>query len=119
MIKLPPRSSHVIYLLLILLRLLVALTSTSTIHPDEHFQNPEIAAALLFPYDQRGDGPLKTWEWGERRACRSITPVGASVGIAFGAMKVVGWLGWGEISGRTLFLVQRLWMFGMSLCIGM
>lgn len=72
-----------VYAVLVVLRLLVALTSTSTIHPDEHFQNPEVAARAAFSYDHRGDGPLVTWEWEAGNPCRSIVPVWVTTGWAF------------------------------------
>jgi len=77
------------WILLILLRLLVALTSTSAIHPDEHFQNPEIAAGLLFDYSATGNTLLKTWEWIGAKPCRSIAPVWGSTGLAFALLKRV------------------------------
>lgn len=79
----------IIYGGLIGLRLLVALTSTSYIHPDEHFQNPEIAAAEVFDYSKSNSGGLlSTWEWSSRFPCRSIVPVWATTGAAFAAVRV-------------------------------
>jgi hypothetical protein len=74
-----------VYTALALLRILIAFTSTSIIHPDEHFQNPEIAADAVFEYDTRlgGDGPLRTWEWRGPTPARSIVPVFGSTGLAF------------------------------------
>lgn len=79
-----------LYLGLVAIRLLVALTSTSTIHPDEHFQNPEVAAELVFDYGTRGDGTLRTWEWLGEQPCRSIAPVWGSVGAAFELLRLAG-----------------------------
>jgi len=77
----------VVYVGLLGLRLLVALSSTSYIHPDEHFQNPEIAAAEVFDYTQSNSaGLLSTWEWSVRLPCRSIVPVWATTGAAFAAV---------------------------------
>lgn len=71
------------------LRLLVALTSTSYIHPDEHFQNPEIAAAEVFDYSRSSsNGLLSTWEWSARFPCRSIVPVWATTGAAFALVRL-------------------------------
>ena len=74
-----------IYAAVALLRILIAFTSTSIIHPDEHFQNPEIAAGTVFNYNTRwgGDGPLRTWEWRGPTPARSIVPVFGSTGLAF------------------------------------
>jgi GPI mannosyltransferase 4 len=86
-----PRSRKVLlaWILLILLRLLVALSSTSAIHPDEHFQNPEIAAGLLFDYKATSNALLRTWEWIGAKPCRSIAPVWGSTGLAFALLKRV------------------------------
>ena len=80
-----PRSLH---LALLALRLLVALTAQSIIHPDEHFQNSEIAATV-FDYANTGAGPLRTWEWIGEAPCRSIVPVWATTGAGFAVLKFV------------------------------
>ena len=123
-----------IYGFLVILRLLIALTSFSMIHPDEHFQNPEIAADLVFDYLRSGAGPLKTWEWTGDEPCRSIAPVWISSGVAFKLVKAfVGsresssrpkeYIGADEAqadpSAKTLFYAERLAMFLLSLSIGM
>ncbi|KWU44848.1 hypothetical protein RHOSPDRAFT_33670 [Rhodotorula sp. JG-1b] len=46
-----------IYAAVALLRILIAFTSTSIIHPDEHFQNPEIAADWLVWRTSRSNRP--------------------------------------------------------------
>jgi len=76
------------YTALALLRVLVAFTSPSFIHPDEHFQNPEVAASLSFTYAATGDPPLRTWEWRPPSPCRSLVPVVASTGLAFELLKL-------------------------------
>ena len=84
----PSRRLLLVYAGLVVLRLLVALTSTSYIHPDEHFQNPEIAAAEIFDYTQSNTaGLLSTWEWSSRFPCRSIVPVWATTGTAFAVVR--------------------------------
>ncbi len=83
-----PRRVVLVYVGLVGLRLLVALTSTSYIHPDEHFQNPELAAAEVFDYTRSNSvGLLSTWEWSSRFPCRSIVPVWATTGAAFAAVR--------------------------------
>lgn len=72
---------------LILVRLIVALTSTSTIHPDEWFQNSEIAASLVWSYAGKSEGPLRTWEWEGTRPCRSVVPVWTTTGVVFRFMR--------------------------------
>ena len=80
-----PRSFHAS---LIALRLLAALTAQSIIHPDEHFQNSEIASTI-FDYANTGTGPLRTWEWTGEAPCRSIVPVWATTGAGFAVLKFV------------------------------
>jgi phosphatidylinositol glycan class Z len=87
--------------LLRFLRLVVALTSTSLIarrprsslasrcltpsqHPDEHFQNSEVAADLVFDFPYR---LARTWEWQPEHPCRSIVPVWLSTGWAFALLR--------------------------------
>ena len=123
-----------IYGFFVFLRLLIALTSFSIIHPDEHFQNPEIAAHLVFNYSRNGAGPLKTWEWIGDKPCRSIAPIWISSGVAF--KLVNAFVGSCESphtlrkciatdatradpSAKTLFYAERLAMFLLSLSIGM
>jgi len=123
-----------IYCAFVILRLLIAFTSLSIIHPDEHFQNPEIAADLVFDYSRNGAGPLKTWEWLGNEPCRSIAPVWISSGVAFNLVKA--FIGDSkrshslrivagtdtlptDPSTKTLFYAERLAMFCLSLLIGM
>ncbi|BGP17720.1 hypothetical protein JCM10213_005300 [Rhodosporidiobolus nylandii] len=109
----PPRTA-VAYAALVVLRAVVAFTSTSTIHPDEHFQNPEIAAGLLFDYGDRGDGLLQTWEWTGEAPCRSIVPVLGSTGFAFALLRALTGRG---PTARALFLTQRCMMLVFSFAI--
>ncbi|GAA5873166.1 hypothetical protein JCM8547_006806 [Rhodosporidiobolus lusitaniae] len=98
------RRAWPVYALLLVVRILIAFTSTSFIHPDEHFQNPEVAADLVFKYDSAGDGLLETWEWTGDSPCRSIVPVFGSTGLAFAVLRaVVGT----DPSTRALFVAQR------------
>lgn len=73
------------YGLLIGLRLFIILTSTSFIHPDEHFQNTEIAIEDVFrPTYDHHHPDHRTWEWDPSRLSdrsigrgpvRSIVPI--------------------------------------------
>lgn len=83
------RPSKNLYWALVLVRLLVALSSTSTIHPDEHFQNPEVAASLVLDYSPAGDGPLLSWEWVGEHPCRSIVPVYLSLAWVFELVRTI------------------------------
>ncbi|BGP56575.1 alpha 1,2 mannosyltransferase [Rhodotorula sphaerocarpa] len=109
--KLPGRRFVPVYAALALLRVLVAFTSTSVIHPDEHFQNPEIAAGSVFDYGS--DGILRTWEWQGTAPVRSIVSVLASTGIGFQLLKaLVGHYP----SARLLFCAGRCVMLACSFC---
>ncbi|GAA5855852.1 hypothetical protein JCM9279_003339 [Rhodotorula babjevae] len=105
------RRAAVAYAVLALVRVLVAFTSLSTIHPDEHFQNPEIAATLSFDYATVGDGPLRTWEWRGDSPCRSILPVLGSTGLAFELLKLL--VGQSP-SAAALFAAERAVMLLFS-----
>ncbi|GAA6053257.1 hypothetical protein NBRC10513_007170 [Rhodotorula toruloides] len=103
-----------LYGVLALLRILIASTSTSAIHPDEHFQNPEIAASTVFEYALSSDGLLRTWEWEGTAPCRSIVPVVGSTGWIFALLKLaVG----DKPTGYALFLAQKLAMLLFSFLI--
>jgi hypothetical protein len=84
----PPRP-RLSYFLLALLRILIAFTSHSFIHPDEHFQNPEVAAGGVFDIGRNGEGLLRTWEWTGDAPCRSIVPVWMSTWLSFAVLKVL------------------------------
>ncbi|GAA5864745.1 hypothetical protein JCM8547_008293 [Rhodosporidiobolus lusitaniae] len=98
------RRAWPVYALLVVVCILIAFTSTSFIYPDEHFQNPEIAASLVFSHGYVGDGLLETSEWTGDSPCRSIIPVFGSTGLAFTIFRaVVGT----DPSARALFVAQR------------
>lgn len=124
-----------LYGVLALLRILIAFTSTSAIHPDEHFQNPEIAASTVFEYSRLDGGLLRTWEWEGPNPCRSIVPVLGSTGwtfalskLAMGDSQSIRWRTCAaagtnvaicaEPTGYALFLAQRLAMLLFSFFIG-
>ncbi|GAA5839969.1 hypothetical protein JCM11251_006574 [Rhodosporidiobolus azoricus] len=109
-----PRRTTLVYGVLVLVRIFIAFTSTSLIHPDEHFQNPEIAAASVFNYADHGDGPLKTWEWTGDSPCRSILPVFGSSGLAFALSRfLVG----PSLTARALFATERAVMLLFSFAL--
>ncbi|GAA5926955.1 hypothetical protein JCM1841_001597 [Sporobolomyces salmonicolor] len=99
------------YLGLLILRILIAFTSTSTIHPDEHFQNPEIAASGVLDYSGANDALLRTWEWAGEAPCRSIVPVLGSTGAAFLALKTMTG---NAPTGWAIFAAQRAVMLLLS-----
>ncbi|GAA6014017.1 hypothetical protein JCM11491_003489 [Sporobolomyces phaffii] len=108
------RPSGRVYVGLALVRILIAASSRSVIHPDEHFQNPEVAAQLVFDYAPSGSLPLETWEWQTQQPCRSIAPLWISSALAF---SLVG----DNPSAETLFIAQRgvmlLLSFAIDVCI--
>ncbi|GAA6040508.1 hypothetical protein JCM8097_005439 [Rhodosporidiobolus ruineniae] len=105
------RRALCLYVVLALVRTLVAFTSTGFIHPDEAFQSPDVAAGAVYVWGGDGDGPLKTWEWLGDSPCRSIVPVFTSTGFAFAVLKrLVG----SSPSGRAFFLAQRAVMLLLS-----
>ncbi|GAA5983929.1 hypothetical protein JCM5350_001796 [Sporobolomyces pararoseus] len=108
------RAQWRIYAFLVFLRILIAFTSLSTIHPDEQFQNPEVAAALVFDYSESGGVPLKTWEWQGGEPCRSVAPLLISSGAAFSVVKL---LGRDNPTAETLFAAQRAAMLLLSFVI--
>ncbi|GAA5986130.1 hypothetical protein JCM11641_004719 [Rhodosporidiobolus odoratus] len=108
------RRFRLIYGTLVLVRIIIALNSTSYIHPDEHFQNPEVAASLTYDYSNTGDEPFKTWEWTADSPCRSIAPVLGSTGAAFALLRAI--VGSGP-SAHALFLAERATMLVLSFAI--
>ena len=123
---------RLLYVALVALRLCIALTALSTIHPDEHFQNSEIASTI-FDYSNTRAGPLRTWEWIGNEPCRSIVPVWSTTGIAFAVLKAVAGNRKGfilalhrvvlrrrcaEPSARALLYTQRVVFWALSLVVG-
>ncbi|BGP49627.1 alpha 1,2 mannosyltransferase [Rhodotorula kratochvilovae] len=102
------------YAALATLRVFVAFTSLSSIHPDEHFQNPEVAVGVHFDFAGAGDGLLRTWEWEGDAPCRSIVPVLGSSGRAFQLLRLL----YGSNPPATaLFAAQRAVMLFLSFSI--
>ncbi|EME82088.1 glycosyltransferase family 22 protein [Pseudocercospora fijiensis CIRAD86] len=102
-----------LYLLLVLLRLYFAL-QPSYIHPDEHFQGPEIIAGEVFGY------PIyKTWEFTSSYPIRSIFPFWLVYGWPLTVLKWI-WegLGYGPVPPSVAFYTLRCLMFLMSFILG-
>ncbi|KAI7463321.1 GPI mannosyltransferase 4 [Hortaea werneckii] len=97
-----------LYLLLVLVRVYFAI-STSYIHPDEHFQGPEIIAGEIF-----GWPVYKTWEFTSEQPIRSIFPLRLIYGPPLILLK---WLAEGagyKVSPLAVFYVLRVQMFLLS-----
>ncbi|KAI5917217.1 Alg9-like mannosyltransferase [Camillea tinctor] len=98
------------YLILIAVRLWFALSS-SYLHPDEHFQGPEVIAGQIFSYPVR-----LTWEFTSEHPIRSVFPLWPVYGLP---MLLLRWL-WigngndGEIPPVAVFWTLRILMFVVS-----
>ncbi|GAM82060.1 hypothetical protein ANO11243_000390 [Dothideomycetidae sp. 11243] len=97
------------YLGLVLLRLYLAV-SPSYLHPDEHFQGPEVIAGQVFGFPSH-----LTWEFSSSTPIRSIYPIWLIYGWPLTILKWV-WdgLGYGQVRPDLVFYALRLVMFAMS-----
>ncbi|PSK46293.1 hypothetical protein B9Z65_5261 [Elsinoe australis] len=97
------------YLALVLLRLYFAV-SPSYLHPDEHFQGPEVIAGQVF------HAPSKlTWEFTSATPIRSIFPLWLIYGWPLTILKWI-WdgLGYGTVPPNIVYYGLRIIMFTMS-----
>ena len=114
-----------LYLALILVRLYFAL-SPSYIHPDEHFQGPEVVAGempirastdriLTFLGAVYGWPTYKTWEFDSASPIRSLFPLWLVYGIPLTILKWL-WegLGYGQVPPTVAFYTLRIMMFLLS-----
>jgi hypothetical protein len=90
-------------------RLLAALTS-SYIHPDEHFQGPQVIAALVFGWDAQ-----KTWEFTTDRPIRSAASLWTVYAPVMYPWKFI--LG-SNVSGFPLYFALRLWFVLLTYVFG-
>jgi phosphatidylinositol glycan class Z len=121
------------YLLLVIVRLYFAL-SPSYIHPDEHFQGPEVIAGMSSPsvpplleYDALtppigevfGYPIYKTWEFTSSHPIRSIFPFWLVYGWPLTNLKWI-WegFGYGPVPPSTAFYCLRSIMFLISFVLG-
>ncbi|KAK2803371.1 hypothetical protein FQN50_007030 [Emmonsiellopsis sp. PD_5] len=96
-------------LLLLLVRVYFAL-APSYLHPDEHFQGPEIFAGQIFSFPSK-----PTWEFTSEHPIRSVFPLWLIYGLP---MTLLKWL-WAEAGSGTIppslvYYVLRLGMFVLS-----
>ncbi|KAK5167374.1 alpha 1,2 mannosyltransferase [Saxophila tyrrhenica] len=98
-----------LYLFLLLVRLYFAI-QPSYIHPDEHFQGPEIIAAQVF--DWPSDPP---WEFTDDEPIRSYFPLWLAYGFPLTLLKWI-WegLGYGNVQPMLAFYALRIFMFILS-----
>ncbi|EWC47795.1 hypothetical protein DRE_02995 [Drechslerella stenobrocha 248] len=95
-----------LYLGLALVRLYLAL-SPSYIHPDEHFQGPEVVAGEHF-----GWKVTKTWEFTSDQPIRSYVPLLAVYAMP---MTVLQWIANADPSPMVLFYAVRLLFYFFSM----
>ncbi|OQO04498.1 hypothetical protein B0A48_09420 [Cryoendolithus antarcticus] len=98
-----------LWLFLVLVRLYFAF-QPSYIHPDEHFQGPEVITGLVF-----GRPSHQTWEFKSSNAIRSYFPLGLIYGAPLTLLKWI-WegLGYGPVPAHVAFYALRLVMFMLS-----
>ncbi|KAI9711958.1 MAG: alpha 1,2 mannosyltransferase [Chrysothrix sp. TS-e1954] len=101
-----------LYLLLALVRLFFAL-SPSYLHPDEHFQGPEVIAGRIFGYPVH-----HTWEFHSTSPIRSAFSLWPTYGLP---MLIARWLwegsGNGPIRPIIVYWTLRVLMFTLSLVL--
>ncbi|KAG9995929.1 GPI mannosyltransferase 4, partial [Aureobasidium melanogenum] len=97
------------YLFLVVLRLYLAL-SPSYIHPDEHFQGPEVIAGRVFGYASH-----LTWEFTSDSPIRSVFPLQIFYGLPLTLLKwICDGIGYHNISPATVYYTLRALMFVLS-----
>ena len=99
-----------VYSLLLLFRLVVCLSSTGYIHPDEFFQNPEASSALVFR--DSDICCLKTWEFNSPQI-RSLSIPLLTTGLPFMLLKLT----LGDTSGTLPSTLSMFWTSRMSFFI--
>ncbi|KAF1813536.1 hypothetical protein P152DRAFT_323477 [Eremomyces bilateralis CBS 781.70] len=97
------------YLFLILIRLYFAL-SASYLHPDEHFQGPEVIAGRVFKYPVH-----QTWEFTSSTPIRSVFPLWLAYGLPMYTLRLL-WEGVGqdEVAPIVVYWALRILMFMLS-----
>ncbi|KAL1969028.1 hypothetical protein VTN77DRAFT_862 [Rasamsonia byssochlamydoides] len=97
------------YLVLLLVRIYFAL-SPSYLHPDEHFQGPEVFAGRIYSYPSQ-----LTWEFTSTNPIRSVFPLWPVYGLPMGLMR---WFynetGIGSPPSELVYYVLRGGMFVLS-----
>ncbi|KAK4548542.1 hypothetical protein LTR36_009452 [Oleoguttula mirabilis] len=99
---------RIVYLSLVLLRLYFT-TVPSYIHPDEHFQGPEIITGAIFGWPS-----YTTWEFTSERPIRSVFPLWLIYGPP---LTLLRWISEGlgyDVFPLPVFYVLRILMFALS-----
>ena len=99
-----------LYILLLVVRVYFAL-QPSYIHPDEHFQGPEIITGLVFGWPSH-----KTWEFTSEYPIRSVFPLYLAYGFPLTILKwIYEGLGYeGQVPTWLVFYTLRAVMFGLN-----
>ena len=98
------------YLLLLLVRLYFAL-QPSYIHPDEHFQGPEVIAGDIF-----GWSTVRTWEFTSSHPIRSVFPLWAAYGVPMQLLHLI--TGGATPNPATVYYTMRILFFLASFVLG-
>ncbi|KAK9464046.1 Alg9-like mannosyltransferase family-domain-containing protein [Lipomyces oligophaga] len=96
------------YLLLVLVRFYFTLCP-SYIHPDEHFQGPEVIAGDVFGWDCS-----KTWEFTSEKPIRSILPMWLAYGTP---MTIVRWNYGSTVNPYIVYFCLRIFFFVVSFAL--
>ncbi|KAK9456372.1 Alg9-like mannosyltransferase family-domain-containing protein [Dipodascopsis uninucleata] len=96
------------YLILLIIRLYYTI-SPSYIHPDEHFQGPEVLAGEIF-----GWKVTKTWEFTSEHPIRSILPLWLGYGLP---MTILRWIFGMSVSPVIAYYAVRIFFFITSFSI--
>lgn len=89
---------------------LLAVFTPSYIHPDEHFQGPQVIAAVVFGWDLH-----KTWEFTPDRPIRSAASLWTIYAPVMYPWKyIVG----SDVGGFPLYLALRLWFVLLTYVFG-
>ncbi|KAK9449342.1 Alg9-like mannosyltransferase family-domain-containing protein [Limtongia smithiae] len=96
------------YLLLLIVRFYFTVCP-SYIHPDEHFQGPEVIAGDIFGWDV-----FKTWEFTGDTPIRSILPLWFAYGFP---MTILRWVFDLEANPVIVYYFLRMFFFLISFCL--
>ncbi|KAK9480065.1 Alg9-like mannosyltransferase family-domain-containing protein [Lipomyces japonicus] len=96
------------YLGLLLVRLYFTL-SPSYIHPDEHFQGPQVIAGDVFAWNVS-----KTWEFTGDAPIRSVLPLWLAYGIP---LTIVRWIYGSLVNPALAYYCLRIFFFVVSFCL--
>ncbi|MBW0466645.1 hypothetical protein O181_006360 [Austropuccinia psidii MF-1] len=117
------KASRHLYYIFVFLRLVIILTSTSYIHPDEFFQNIEIAIDDVFNPSKQSH-LARAWEWNPTKPhqifavgngpIRSIVPVWLTSHVALNLLKFLNRWNLIKLSTRSLVIAPRLALFPLS-----